>query len=165
LATMGTHRSTQRSRQRLIQLGTAVGVLVLVATAGAASAEEPLPLPEDPVLASVVSQLFVAGEAPILLAAAYDYENPPSSKGDVESYSYNGGYIFGMTRGARALGRRMQDAWVQFARTGNPEHDKLPAWQTYEATRRSTMILGPRCYAEDRPLDDERSFWEGRLDP
>jgi len=73
--------------------------------------------------------------------------------------------VFGMTRGARALGRRMQDAWVQFARTGNPEHEKLPAWQTYEATRRSTMILGPRCYAEDRPLDDERSFWEGHLEP
>jgi para-nitrobenzyl esterase len=73
--------------------------------------------------------------------------------------------VFGMTEGARELGRRMQDAWVQFARSGHPGHQDLPEWPAYESKRRSTMILGLRCYAEDSPLDAERGFWEGRLLP
>jgi para-nitrobenzyl esterase len=71
--------------------------------------------------------------------------------------------FFGLTRGAYELSRRMQHAWLQFARCGDPRHEKLTDWQPYDATRRSTMILGTRCYAEDHPLDEERSFWEGRL--
>lgn len=45
------------------------------------------------------------------------------------------------------LTRAMQDAWIAFTRSGNPNHDALPRWAPYEPTRRTTMrfdrISGP----------------------
>lgn len=46
---------------------------------------------------------------------------------------------------ARALGRRMSDAWVQFARTGKPGHSGLPEWRPYSAETRATMVFDRRC--------------------
>ena len=60
-----------------------------------------------------------------------------------------------------ALSARVQDAWLAFARTGNPSHEGLPAWPPYESTKRSTMVLGPECRVEDAPREAERAFWDG----
>ena len=53
----------------------------------------------------------------------------------------------------------MQDAWVAFARHGDPSHPGLPPWPRYEATRRATMLLGRECGVIDAPYEDERRFW------
>ena len=45
---------------------------------------------------------------------------------------------------AAALAERIQDAWIAFARAGNPSHPALPEWPGYDPKRRATMILGPR---------------------
>lgn len=41
----------------------------------------------------------------------------------------------------------MQDAWIAFARQGDPNHDALPDWPLYEGDTRSTMrfdrVVGP----------------------
>ena len=46
-----------------------------------------------------------------------------------------------------ALAKAMHRAWVAFARSGDPNHDGLPPWRPYDATRRTTMrfdrISGP----------------------
>src|SRR5262249_37756822 len=34
------------------------------------------------------------------------------------------------------LPRQMQDAWIAFARTGNPQTRALPGWEPYSAARR-----------------------------
>ena len=56
---------------------------------------------------------------------------------------------------ARALAARISGAWVQFARTGNPNHGGLPAWPAFDASKRSTMIFDNTCAAKDDPDGDE----------
>ena len=59
-----------------------------------------------------------------------------------------------------ALSERMQEAWLAFARTGDPSTSALGEWPRYEPGRRATMILGPECRVEDAPLEDERRLWD-----
>jgi len=75
--------------------------------------------------------------------------------------------LFLGSRRAARLGRRMQDAWIAFARHGKPEHDGFEQdarrWPAYDEARRATMWLAPTCRVEPAPLDDERRFWQERL--
>jgi para-nitrobenzyl esterase len=59
--------------------------------------------------------------------------------------------------GAR-FGRRLQRAWLGFARSGSPGHDRLPTWPRYRPDSRATMILGRECELADAPLDAEREL-------
>jgi len=36
------------------------------------------------------------------------------------------------------------DAWIAFARTGNPNCDGIPKWPSYDIENRSTMLIDPR---------------------
>ena len=42
---------------------------------------------------------------------------------------------------ARELAAKMCDAWIQFARTGNPNHAQLPRWPVFSAQAVPTMIF------------------------
>jgi para-nitrobenzyl esterase len=42
---------------------------------------------------------------------------------------------------ARALAAIMSDAWIQFARTGNPNHPRMPRWDAFSPDRKQTMIF------------------------
>ena len=42
---------------------------------------------------------------------------------------------------ARALAGKMCDAWIQFARTGNPNHPQLPRWPAFSPETIPTMIF------------------------
>ncbi|MCU1352869.1 MAG: Carboxylesterase type [Acidimicrobiales bacterium] len=61
-----------------------------------------------------------------------------------------------------ALARSMADAWVAFARDGQPAAADLPDWPAYDTDRRPTMHfdLGP-CTVLDDPWGDERALWDG----
>lgn len=43
------------------------------------------------------------------------------------------------------LAEKMSEAWVNFARTGNPNTENLPAWEPYTAKDGATMIFNNRC--------------------
>ncbi|HUY28555.1 MAG TPA: carboxylesterase/lipase family protein [Candidatus Binataceae bacterium] len=58
-----------------------------------------------------------------------------------------------------ALSGKMSNAWLAFARSGNPAHAGLPAWPHYSADRRATMIFDDRCRVEDDPYRAERLAW------
>ncbi|MFW6126050.1 MAG: carboxylesterase/lipase family protein [Chloroflexota bacterium] len=60
---------------------------------------------------------------------------------------------------ADALSGNMQDAWVAFARDGDPSCEGLGTWPPY-GDRRETMMLGEKCYVEQAPYDEERRAWE-----
>jgi para-nitrobenzyl esterase len=55
---------------------------------------------------------------------------------------------------ARTLAAKMCDAWVQFARTGDPNHERLPHWPAFSAETIPTMIFDTVSRVEPNP--DER---------
>jgi para-nitrobenzyl esterase len=55
----------------------------------------------------------------------------------------------------------MSEAWIAFARSGDPNHDGLPEWPAYDLDRRSTMIFDNQCRTEDDPYRQKRLAWEG----
>jgi para-nitrobenzyl esterase len=62
---------------------------------------------------------------------------------------------------AERLSARMMDAWIAFARSGDPNVDDLPHWDRYEPGRRATLIFDRECTLEDAPFDAERAAWDG----
>ncbi|MFX1450830.1 MAG: carboxylesterase/lipase family protein [Promethearchaeota archaeon] len=58
------------------------------------------------------------------------------------------------------LAKNVMDAWVAFARTGNPNHDGLPEWSIYDLKRRAIMMLGINSKVEDDPIEDIRKAWD-----
>ena len=67
--------------------------------------------------------------------------------------------LWGSTRSAYRLARRMQTACVRFARSDCQEHAELPEWPSYIIERRSSMSLGSECMLRDDPHERARSFW------
>jgi para-nitrobenzyl esterase len=59
------------------------------------------------------------------------------------------------------LMRQMQQAWISFARTGDPNHPGLPHWPRYDRTTRATMELGARSTVLKDPLSAQRLAWDG----
>jgi para-nitrobenzyl esterase len=64
-----------------------------------------------------------------------------------------------MTGGGKeaiALAAKMSDAWINFARTGNPNHKGLPVWPKYDAAKTATMHFDNKC--EVLPQLDKELF-------
>jgi para-nitrobenzyl esterase len=66
----------------------------------------------------------------------------------------------GDTPQARELSAKMQDAWIAFARRGDPSTEELGEWPRYSAERRATMVLGAEISIEEDPGSAERQFWQ-----
>ncbi len=58
-----------------------------------------------------------------------------------------------------ALSSIISDAWIAFARCGNPNHDEMPAWPRYDAATRATIILDMPPRVEADPWREERLAW------
>jgi para-nitrobenzyl esterase len=43
--------------------------------------------------------------------------------------------------GGHAVAALMSEAWLAFARTGNPNHTGLPRWAPYSAAERPVMVF------------------------
>ena len=55
----------------------------------------------------------------------------------------------------------MQDAWISFACTGNPDHKGMPKWPTYDTGRRATMLFNTECKVMDDPQPELRQLFRG----
>lgn len=60
---------------------------------------------------------------------------------------------------ADRLSQCMQDAWIAFARTGDPSCERIGEWPPY-GEKRKTMILGKDCHVEEAPYEEERRAWD-----
>ena len=62
---------------------------------------------------------------------------------------------------AQGLADRVSEAWLAFARGGDPHHAGLPAWPRYDAARRATMLFDCECAVVGDPDALERRAWDG----
>jgi para-nitrobenzyl esterase len=69
------------------------------------------------------------------------------------------GSITGVAPDARAVSDAMQDAFIAFARTGDPNHTGLPRWEPYGLPRRQTMIIDAPFRLADDPRGAERELF------
>ncbi len=46
---------------------------------------------------------------------------------------------------AHVLADKMSSAWINFAKTGNPNHNGLPQWPEYNSENTSTMFFDNNC--------------------
>jgi len=46
---------------------------------------------------------------------------------------------------AYVLAKQVSQAWIQFARTGNPNHAGLPNWEAYTQANGTTMFFDNEC--------------------
>ncbi len=58
-----------------------------------------------------------------------------------------------------AISAKMMDAWISFARSGNPNHKDIPDWSQYRNDR-ATMIFGKDVKVINDPYDKERAVWD-----
>jgi para-nitrobenzyl esterase len=57
---------------------------------------------------------------------------------------------------APALAEKVCDAWVAFARTGDPNTGKLPHWPKFDAEHRATMMFDNDSVVMNDPLKEQR---------
>jgi para-nitrobenzyl esterase len=57
---------------------------------------------------------------------------------------------------AMALADKVSDAWIAFARTGDPNTPKLPHWPAYDAKDRATMVINNVSKIINDPLREQR---------
>ncbi len=70
--------------------------------------------------------------------------------------------FFGSGEEAEALSDAMMDAWIAFAKYGNPSADDSTAWLRYDAKKRGTMIFGDGApHMTSAHNEDRRKAWEG----
>lgn len=58
------------------------------------------------------------------------------------------------------LSRNMQDAWIAFAKTGNPSQPGIPSWPAYTENNRATLV-----FSEDTTVVDDPLGWVRELGP
>jgi para-nitrobenzyl esterase len=57
---------------------------------------------------------------------------------------------------AMALADKVSDAWIAFARTGNPNTPKLQHWPQYTTANRETMVINNESKVVDDPIREQR---------
>jgi para-nitrobenzyl esterase len=102
-------------------------------------------------LVSRIADLKVSsGAAPVY---SYVFSEPPAHHCDELRYLFRWG-----TEGR--LADVVSDAWLAFARHGDPSHDGLPTWAPFDIARRNTMILTQTPHPCRDPLGPARETWE-----
>ncbi len=66
------------------------------------------------------------------------------------------GFMTGTGRERAALATQMSNAWVAFARSGNPNHAGIPRWEPWNPDRWPTMVFNTKVEHVNDPFGDER---------
>lgn len=82
---------------------------------------------------------------------------------DIAFAFYNTDVAASMTGGgadARELSAKVSDAFINFARKGDPNHAGLPKWPAFTAAAGETMIFNTKCEVRNDPDRAERTVLE-----
>ena len=60
---------------------------------------------------------------------------------------------------AAKLAEKVSAAWIAFARSGDPNTDRLPSWPAYSTQDRATMIFNDDCAVRNDPDSEIRRLW------
>ena len=71
--------------------------------------------------------------------------------------------LVGNATGIEVICENMMDAWLSFARSGNPNHKGIPNWPSYDNKNRATMLFGKEFKIANALYEKERAVWEGVL--
>jgi para-nitrobenzyl esterase len=63
----------------------------------------------------------------------------------------------------RSLSRQMSQAWIAFAKNGNPNHTGMPQWPAYSTEQRAAMVFDKNSAVVADPHPQERQLWERLL--
>lgn len=113
-----------------------------------------------------------AAHAPVY-AYRFDWESPFMDGALGSCHALELGFTFGTCRikgaapffgsgpEAEALSECMMDAWIAFAKSGNPSNDTSGAWLRYDTAKRATMIFGDgAAHMTSAPNEERRKAWE-----
>jgi len=70
-----------------------------------------------------------------------------------------GASMVGQGREAQRLADLMSEAWIAFARTGNPSTPALPAWKLFDVEDRATMVFDLEPALVNDPRGEERKLF------
>ena len=68
-------------------------------------------------------------------------------------------HMTGGTDEARELAAKVSDAWINFARRGDPNHSGLPKWPVFEAEKGPVMVFDKKSEVHNDPDRDCDSYW------
>ena len=69
-------------------------------------------------------------------------------------------HMTGGTEEARGLAAKVSEAWIRFARTGDPNHAGLPKWPAYTVAERATMVFDAKCEVKNDPDSETRKLMQ-----
>jgi para-nitrobenzyl esterase len=69
------------------------------------------------------------------------------------------GSITGTGPGAQSMAEKMSEAFLAFARTGDPNNPTLPRWEPYQLPRRQTLVFDEPARLVDDPRSAERRLF------
>jgi para-nitrobenzyl esterase len=72
-----------------------------------------------------------------------------------------GPLLFGQSPSTQTLATAASNAWVAFAKTGNPNVKGLPTWPAYDATTRATMTFDTKSVVVNDPYAEFRMLLNG----
>lgn len=104
--------------------------------------------------------------APVPASPEIDFGSPHGAELAFMFGSQGWPEVYGTERVPRALSEQLMDAWLAFAKTGDPNHPDMPSWPAYHTSDRLTMVFNTTDtsvttdVASD-PATDERTFWDG----
>jgi para-nitrobenzyl esterase len=75
----------------------------------------------------------------------------------------NQGIFPAKTEETQGLSNKMMDAWISFARTGNPNHKNIPYLPPYDLETRSTIEFDKEVKILQDPFGEERAAWDDLL--
>jgi para-nitrobenzyl esterase len=74
----------------------------------------------------------------------------------LDSLASSGPIVGPVTPEKQALADQVSSAWVNFARTGDPNNPKIPTWPAFDTHQRAVMIIDEPWHAVNDPLHDTR---------